>query len=278
MRIFFCLLLLIAAPVFAQTNSNQPLEITADNTLEWRRNDKKFVATGNVAATQGNATIRAQTLTADYGETKSSSFDIHKLTADGNVRIESQASTATGDKAVYDVPAGVAVMTGGDLRLTSPDQTVTAKDSFEYRVNEGTLFARGNVIALRGKDKIAADTMSAAFNDDKKTGKRTLRRLEATGNVIITTPTEVLSGARGVYDAVTNIATITGNVKITRGPNVLEGDKAEVNLTTNVSTMQGSPAAGGRVRGVFYPDSAKQSETAPAPQAPGGFQPLMTAP
>ena len=67
-------------------------------------------------------------------------------------------------------------------------------------------------------------------------------------------------------------------MKITRGPNILEGDRADVNLTTNVSTMKGSPAAGGRVRGVFYPGSedgqnAKRSDAQPPQSAPAAPEP-----
>lgn len=241
---------------------DQPLEITAEQTLEWHRDIKQYIARGNVIVAQGAVQIMADTITADYRETESSAFEIYRLTADGNVRIVSQGNTATGQKAVYDVDRGVAVMTGNNLNLTSPDQTVTARDSFEYRVAEGLLKAIGKAHVKRETNTLDADTVSAVFTEDAK-GTRQLNRLNADGNVVITTPTETLTGANGVYDAATNVAAITGDVKIRRGPNILEGERAEVNLTTNVSTMQGSSAPGGRVRGVFYPDSAKKGEAKP---------------
>jgi lipopolysaccharide export system protein LptA len=46
-------------------------------------------------------------------------------------------------------------------------------------------------------------------------------------------------------------------VKIHRGPNTLEGEKAEVDMNTNISRIIGNPAAGQRVRGVFYPGTDK---------------------
>lgn len=249
-----------ALPAFAQAEKDPPLEITADRTLEWHRNDLRFIARGNVAAQQGDVTIRSETLTALYRETEDTSIDIYRLDADENVIIDSSEANAYGDQAVYDVDQGKAVMTGENLRMTSPDQTVTARDNFEYFVNDGRLIANGAVRIVRGEDTITTDQAIALFSENVE-GERQLQRLEAKGNVIIKTPAETLYGDRGHYDAAGNIAEIYGNVRITRGPNVLEGERAEVDLTTNISRMFGGAASGttgtdsGRVRGVFYPDS-----------------------
>jgi lipopolysaccharide export system protein LptA len=275
----------ITAPAAAANADNkQPLEITADQTLEWHRNDNQFVANGNVVAKQGDTSIKSDKLVADYrqGKGKSQSFAIYQLTATGHVNIDSRGSTASGDKAVYDVDKGVATLTGDNLKLASPGQTVTARDKFEYRVNDGVLTATGGAVAVRGQDRIAADVMSAAFA--KGAGgaglgamagaggaDKNLERLDAGGHVVITTPDETLTGDKASYTAADNIARITGNVKITRGPNTLEGESAEVNLATNISTMRGGASEGGRVRGVFYPDSMPKSgaQDAGAVSAPG---------
>ena len=246
----------VQAQEVAVSTSNQPLEITAGQTLEWHRAEHKFIANGNVIARQGDVEIHADVLTADYRETPSSSLDIYLLTATGNVVISSQGNVAKGDEATYDVQQGKAVITGQKLTLTSPDQTVTARDSFEYFVTDGRLSANGEAYVVRGGDSLRADTVSAIFAQDAA-GQRKLKELTADGGVVITTPDEVLRGAQGRYSAGSDTAELIGNVKIERGPNVLEGEKAEVNLTTNISRMIGNPAQGGRVRGVFYPGSDK---------------------
>ena len=277
MRYILAILLLsCATPALAQTNTekSKPLEITADQTLEWHRNDKKYIARGKAEAKQGLTSIHAETLTADYRESAKSNFDIYRMTADKDVVIISQGNQAFGDKAVYELDTGIAIMTGSALKMTAPDQTITARDKFEYGVTEGRLSAYGDVVIIRGEDKIQADKASAFFTQDNKAatgtstmGSRKLERFEGEGHVIVTTPTEILSGDRGVYRADTNIAEVSGNVKITRGPNVLEGERAEINLTTNVSRMFGnatttSPTSG-RVKGVFYPGGNKD-QTKPA--------------
>ncbi len=249
-------------------NSDEPLEITADETLEWHRNDLRFIAHGNVNTTQGDVTITAATQTADYRETKESGFDIYKLTADKNVRIISRGNIAEGDLAIYEVDKGLATMTGDNLKLTSPERVLTANERFEYYVTDGRLNAVGNAIVVQGTDKIRADQMSAILKQDTASGKRSIDKLTANGNVIITTATEVLKGQRGEYDAGTNTAKIIGNVTITRGPNILSGAQAEVNLTTNVSKMigGGTDDKPGRVSGRFYPSSEDSNKKEAAPQ------------
>lgn len=264
---------------FAQQELNpsrdEPLEITASHTLEWHRDNQQYIARGDVVAKQGAVTIMADNLTADYRETSASSFEIYRLTADGNVKISSKGNIAYGQKAVYDVDRGMAVMTGDNLRLAAPDQSVTARDSFEYWIVDGRLTARGDAHVIRTGDTLGADMVAAVFTEDTA-GTRQLKSLSADGNVRITTPTEIVTGEKGKYTASTNIAVLSGNVKITRGPNILEGQRAEVNLTTNVSKMLGNTAQGtsgvsrnnngGRVRGIFYPSSKKQPTIEKVPE------------
>lgn len=243
---------------------NKPLEITADESLEWHRNALYFQARKNVKAVQGGTTLFSDRLTAKYRDGEKSSMEIYHIQADGHVKIVSAQSTAYGDKAVYHVDKGYAVMTGKKLRLLSDGQSVTARDKFEYWVSGGKLIATGDAVAVREGDRISANKMIAVFQDVK--GKRVLKTLEAIGSVVIKTPEEELKGDRATYDAGTTIAKLHDNVTITRGPNILEGTRAELNTSTNVSRIFGgiteTGEAGGRVRGVFYPKTMQQDEGA----------------
>ncbi|MGH1377855.1 MAG: LptA/OstA family protein [Alphaproteobacteria bacterium] len=264
-RLLFICCLLFSSDALSQNalnpDRNEPLEVTADKSLEWNRSEMYFKARQNVRAVQGDTTLTSDILTAKYRDGKKG-MDIHTLLADGHVRINSAQSRAYGDHATYKVDKGYAVMTGRKLRLISDGQTVTARDKFQYWVNTGRLEAIGSAVAVRLGDKLEADKLIATFTEDKK-GKRTLKALEAIGNVVITTPTEVLTGELAIYQASTNIAKIHDNVKITRGPNVLEGDSAQVNLDTNISKIFGGAGETGRVRGVFYPGSETKPKIEP---------------
>ena len=251
----------IYSPSFAQMDlkKGEPVEITADDTLEWHRNELYFKATKNVKAVQGDTVLHAQTLTALYREGKDSGIDIYRIEADASVKIVTGKTSAYGDHAIYNMDKGYAEMTGKKLRMLSEDQNVTARDKFEYWVNDGRLEAHGDVVAIQQGDKIESDKMIAIFTQDKS-GKRVLKTMEAIGNVVITTPTEVLTGGRAIYRAVDDIAEINGHVTVSRGPNKLQGTRAQVNLKTNISKLFGGASqetndGTGRVRGVFYPGS-----------------------
>lgn len=274
-QLIFFSLLLISVPVctsaLAQglpSNSSEPIEITADQSLEWHRNDLQFIARTNAKAQQGAVSVSGETLIADYKSSDESSIDIWQLTAQNNVTIQNEDSTATGDKAVYNVETGIATLTGSNLKLISPDQTITANDKFIYDTTARKASAIGNAKVVRAEDTIEASTIEAIFKENGSSGQQTVETMEAKGNVVITTPAELLSGDYAIYKSASNTAEISGNVKITRGPNVLEGAKAEVDLTTNISKMFGSERTGERVRGVFYPGTAKETPSPATEEQP----------
>ena len=269
MKVFVIAILLVFVvfPAAAQeslgltTNSKEPIEVTADGSLEWHRNDTRFMAKGNALAKQGTASIAADALTANYRDGASSSMEIYYIEAAGHAVLTSQDNVAYGDLATYDLDKGLAILTGEGLKMVAPDQTITAEEQFEYHMNEGKIYAIGRPKVTRpkangaGVDTLEADKLAATLKENAD-GKRVVDTLEAFDNVVIITPTEKITGAYGIYRAGSNKAELTGKVKILRGPNTLEGERAEVDLTTNISRIFGSKTqGGGRVKGVFYPNS-----------------------
>lgn len=262
-----CLLIIVLSFTNARTHAQTPaaeppLEITADNTLEWDRGRQIFTAAGNAQARQDDMTVNADKLEARYKSSGEKNIDIRELTATGNVVLKSRENTAYGDKATYNLDSELAVLTGQNLRMTAPNQTVTANERFEYWVSQGKVHAIGNPVITQINEKgetntLKADKFTATIRENGQ-GKRVFHTLEAQGNVIITTPAETLTGTYGIYNADTNTAEVTGGVRLTRGPNILTGEKAQVDLNTNVSRILGSGTPSGRVRGVFYPGSEKK--------------------
>ncbi|MGI4976746.1 MAG: LptA/OstA family protein, partial [Janthinobacterium lividum] len=90
-----------------------------------------------------------------------------------------------------------------------------------------------------------------------------LQRVDGFGHVRVQTPTEVVTGDKGVYVPDTGIARIVGSVHITRGENVLNGAAAIVNMHTGLATLSQNPGA--RVEGLIVP-----SGPGAGPGAPGG--------
>lgn len=246
------------------SGSQAPVEISADGTLEWHQKDKQYIANGNVEAVQEDVRILADKLVADYRDDNGGgNVEIYKLTAYGNVTLKNADSTAIGDMAVYDVDTSIATLTGGNLKLTTPDQVITARERMEYDTAKGIAKAIGNAKIIQDKNTLSAQSITANFEKNNN-GEQILKTATANGGVTITTPEETLTGDKGIYNAANDTAEVSGNVKIVRGPNILEGARAEVNLTTNISKMFGAPETGQRVKGVFFPNSQKAPTDKPA--------------
>ena len=248
-----------AAPVVPGTaldtgNTSGPIEIDAEEGIEWRRDEKVYIARGHAKAKRGDMTLYADTLTAHYDDSGGGS-KVTRVVAEGAVKIATPTQTVYGDRADYDMNQGVVVITGQDLRATTATQTITAKDRFEYWAKREIVVARGNVVMTEPGKKMSADLVTGYFVADAA-GKRELKQVEATGNVTIIDKAEVARGQKGIYDPKRGIATLSGGVKITRGKNQLNGEYAEVNLNTGVSRLLGAAKGqgSGRVHTLIVPE------------------------
>ena len=241
----------MAATAAAQL-STQSIEIEASQSLEWLSEQRAYVARGDARLRQGDVTVSANVLTANYREGSDGKTEIWQVIADGDVRIATPTQMVRGDRGIYDVGTDVFTLTGRDLRLETEDEIITASDSLEYWKGEQVAVAKGNARAVRGTDQIDADELKAELAENGD-GKLQIESLAATGNVVITTPTDIARGDHGIYDRQTNTAMLSGSVRLTRGDNQLNGDFAEVNLDTGVSRLLSQPGSDGRVQGIFSP-------------------------
>lgn len=236
-------------------DSDMPMEIHAEEGIEWLQEKKVYIARGKARAIRGDLTLNAEVLTAHYRPSEEGGTDIWRLDADGDVKITNSSSVTYADRGVFDVSKGILVLTGRNLRLEAGGNVVTARDSLEYWQAKNMAVARGNARVVSEDRRMEADILIAYFH--KVPGKGTeMQRIEAFGNVKIKTPTETITGKRGVYDMVTGIVSIFESVKILRGTDQLTGEYGEVNLNTGISRLlNASPGGGGgrkgRVRAVF---------------------------
>lgn len=262
--------LFLAGPSFAQSlnfaagKSGLPIEIQADNGIEWQQGKLIFLAKGNARAVRGDVTITADTLRAYYREIKGGKTEIFRLDAEGNVKIASPTETATGGKATYDVDNAILVLSGGRVRLVSGQDKIEADKQLEYWERKQMAVARGNAVAIRYENKqvktLRADVLAAYFKKNKE-GKSSVHRVEAFDNVRIDTDKDKVLADRSVYNVESGIATLTGSVKIFRNGNELQGCSAKVNLNTGISSLFGcGPGAKGakRVRGLILPTKKKR--------------------
>jgi lipopolysaccharide export system protein LptA len=254
------LLPIVPAAVLAQgitglTGGDEPLEINADQGIEWRRNEQTYVARGNASAARGKITVFADALIAHYKPLPGGGSEIDRIDAEGNVRIVSPTETVYGDRGAYDVVNGVLVLVGKDLRLVGAKDVLTARDSLEYWEKRQVAIARGDAEAVREDKRIKADVLTAYFEPAANKDLE-ITKVDAFGNVRVKTATELARGDRGVYYVQREFATLTGAVKITREENQLNGEYAEVNMATGVSRLLAAApgtVATTRVQGLIVP-------------------------
>ena len=244
------LLLPIAVGGVAAQEKSDPVEITAQDGLEWRQNEKALIAEGSVVLTRGAMKLQAETVSAYYRDSKGGDGqEVYRIDASGNVRIASEGARGYSDTAAYDLDQGVFVLSGGKPRLEATKLIVTASQNLEYWEQKKLAVARGKAVALSGDRKIVADVLSA-YVEPSGGDEAALRRVEAIGGVVITTPDDTARGEEAVYDAASGLATLCGDVEVRRGQNVLRGKCAEVNLNTGVSRLVGGGAS---VKGLVQP-------------------------
>jgi lipopolysaccharide export system protein LptA len=252
--------------------SDKPIQVYADEGIEWNQNTHQYIARGNAKAIQGTTTVYGDTLVAYYEEIPGGNTEIYRLDAIGRVRIVSPTETAYGDKGVYDVRKGVLVLTGKALRFVTEEEVITARDSLEYYEEKSLAVARGDAVSRPAPSKrataktnrtVRADVLTAHFRDNDAAGggaKKTkgkapkgntaasggsgnsVDRMDAYGNVVVTRPGEVAFGDRGVYLPDTEMVHLWGKVRITREDNQINGNYAEVNFRSGISRILASPS------------------------------------
>ncbi|QEX20303.1 hypothetical protein FRZ61_02200 [Hypericibacter adhaerens] len=247
------------------SNSSAPIEIEADDGIEWRRDDKVYIARGNALARRGDLQVNADELRAFYRESAKNSSDIYRVTAEGNVLLTSSNDKIWGDKAVYDLDQGSLIVTGQNLRAQTKKQTVTARDSLEYWQKQLAMVARGDAMVVEADRRVKADLLTGYFRKGAD-GKTELYQLEAKGHVRIWRGEDYAQAATAVYNLDSDVATLDGSVKITRGQNQLNGDRAEFDMRTGVSRLLGQPGTGSRVHTLIFPDQGQTpGSNPPAP-------------
>lgn len=158
-------------------------------------------------------------------------------------------------------------------------------DTLEVVQADRTATFSGNVDAVQGELVLSADELRVHYRGDGdekpatpgSTG--TIRRIEARGSVVITSPRETAQGEVGIYDVTGAFVTLEGSVILTRDDNVIRGDRLELDLSTGVSrVVTASPdseesAPDRRVRAVFVPgedDGKRRAEPADRERRAGG--------
>jgi lipopolysaccharide export system protein LptA len=299
-----------------------PIEVTSRGGFEWRENEQKVIATGDARAVRDNVTVTADKLTAYYrkkavapgtpdaaqkppanpatnpaDDAENGSNEVYRLEAEGNVHIYTPTDEAVGDKAIYDIDQAVLVMTGKAMKLTTPQQVMTARDTMEYWSQKHMAVGRGNAVVITSDGRRLAGDVLVGFTEptdgtyaqpkptivastpakppaDPIAASGKLERIEAYGNVEVRTQVDIGRGDRGLYLPDTGIARLVGHVRLTHGQNQMNGPAADVNMKTGIGHIISMP--GQRVEGLIIPNDSSGQQHKPATPptvVPGGKTP-----
>ncbi len=169
---------------------------------------------------------------------------------------------------------------GEPIDTTQPIEV--AADALEVIQSEQVAVFSGNVDAIQGDMRLQADLLRVHYASGSGSSGD-ITRLDAEGNVHVSSARETARGDTAVYNVLNEEVTMNGNVVLTQGENVIQGDALTIDLASGRSRIEGGASmvndetGDGRVRGVFSIPQGDVPQEEPADEAPSGEAPDQPA-
>jgi lipopolysaccharide export system protein LptA len=241
--------LLVPAAVGAQTvqhDKSLPIEITADR-LDVVQPDRIATFTGNVDAVQGDMVLSADRLRVFYN-------------GDGPTAAPAKGDGQSAAPAKGDGQS--AAPAKGDGQSAAPAKGDGQSAASGQGDGQSAASGQGDGQSAASAKGDGQNAAPAKGDGQSAAGNGSIRRIEAEGNVFLSSPSQTAQGERGVYDVASDQVTLNGSVVLTQGDDVIRGDRLEVDLTSGHSRVLAAapPASDGapakRVRALFVPRTA----------------------
>ena len=132
-----------------------------------------------------------------------------------------------------------------------------AADRIEVQDRSDRAIFSGNVVAKQADLTLNAARVTVAYSN---TGSIEISRIDASGGVTVTSPSETAKGQFAIYDLNKRLITMIGAVTLTRGASQVRGGRLVLDLNTGRAVVDGRAAgagpagtgeSGGRVTGRF---------------------------
>lgn len=198
--------------------------------------------------------------------------EIYRLEAIGNVKFVTKTQTGYGDHADYDVDSTLLVMTGKHLKVVTPHDLLTARDTIEWYDNRQLGVARGNAVDIHDGKTIAGDVLLATIVHPPGEEAHA-DRIDGRGNVFVSSKDQIGRGDTGIYDVKSGIVTLTGHVRLTRGQDEMRGNYGVVDVNKNIGYLLPHPPSGavagqpsGRVEALIMPRKKENKVDTKAPK------------
>ena len=127
-----------------------------------------------------------------------------------------------------------------------------AADRIEVQDRSDRAVFAGNVHVRQSDLTLDTARLTVAYSSS---GGVQIRRLDASGGVIVKSPSETAHGNFGIYDLDRKLITLVGAVQLNRGGSQINGQRLTIDLNSGLAVVDGGPAgvgqSGGRVTGHF---------------------------
>jgi lipopolysaccharide export system protein LptA len=158
------------------------------------------------------------------------------------IRLASLLTVGAAALAIAVVPA-VSQEVGAGLRNHDTNAPVDlGADRIEVQDRQQRAIASGNVDVRQARLRLRAERVTVAYGGRANE----IERIDATGGVILTSPSETIRGNTAIYDLNAKIITLLGNVRLENPDGNLNGGRLVYDLRTGRAMMDGGvPGAPG---------------------------------
>ena len=127
-----------------------------------------------------------------------------------------------------------------------------AADRIEVQDRADRAIFAGNVNVRQAQLTLETDRLTVAYSS---AGGIQIQRLDASGGVVVRSPSETARGDFGIYDLDRRLITLVGDVVLSRQGSQISGSRLVIDLASGRAVVDGGPAgvdqSGGRVTGRF---------------------------
>ena len=126
-------------------------------------------------------------------------------------------------------------------------------DRIDVLDQENQAVFSGNVRVRQANLTLESNRMQVAYTRPAS-GDPVVQRIDADGNVRITTPSERATARFGIYDVDKRLLTLVGGVVLVQGTTRIEGNRLVIDINSGRSTLDGQSSTGqpgSRVSGRF---------------------------
>ena len=138
-----------------------------------------------------------------------------------------------------------------------------AADRIEVQDRADRAIFSGNVAVRQGDLRLNAERLTVAYSN---AGGIQIQRLDASGGVTVTSPSETARGQFAIYDLNDRLITMLGGVTLTRGESQVRGGRLVLDLDTGRAVIDGAAAGGGSAPGTAAGEGGRVTGTFTVPQ------------